>query len=74
MLQSKDIRLELEPLISNEIKEKVFKIALGPVLQGLKVSLPDIVRKATLKDLPNVLPQKLADTLEQSLKEELSKI
>ena len=70
----KDIRLELEPLISNEIKEKVFKIALGPVLQGLKVSLPDIVRKATLKDLPNVLPQKLADTLEQSLKEELSKI
>ena len=69
-----EIRDELNPIIHEEIVKSISKMLLGPVFQELKVSLPDIVRKMTLKDLPSVLPQKISTQLESILKDEISKI
>ena len=68
-----ELEEELRPKIKKEVVDEISKIMSG-VLQEMKVLMPDIVKKSNIKDLPNVLPQKISVQLETFVKSELNKI
>ena len=68
-----EVEEHLRPIIKQEVISEVIKV-MGGVTQEMKVLMPDIVKKSNIKDLPNVLPQKISLQLETIVKTELSKI
>lgn len=66
--------IEITPKVRAEVVESVSTKIKGPVMQGIKFEMPDMVRKSALKDLPNVLPQKIVNKIDSLMKEEMAKL
>ena len=65
---------ELTPTIRENVVNDIYGIIRGPVFHGIKVEMPNLVRKSALKDLPSVLPQKIVTKLESLVREEMNKL
>ena len=65
---------ELTPTIRENVVNDVYTLIKGPVFHGIKVEMPNLVRKSALKDLPSVLPQKIVTKLESLVKEEMNNL
>lgn len=66
--------IEITPKVRAEVVESVSTKIKGPVMQGIKFEMPDMVRKSALKDLPNVLPQKIVNKIDSLMREEMAKL
>lgn len=69
-----ELRKELTPILREEVLNEVNGVIKGAVFHGIKLEMPNLVRKSALKDLPSVLPQKIVIKLESLMKEEMSKL
>jgi hypothetical protein len=68
------LKVEVMPVVRSEVVEDLSTRIKGPIMQGIKFEMPDMVRKCALKDLPNVLPQKIVTKLDSLMREEVSKL
>ena len=68
------LKIEVMPIVRIDVVEELSAKIKGPVMQGIKFEMPDMVRKCALKDLPNVLPQKIITKLDSLMREEVGKL
>lgn len=65
---------EITPEVRKSIGDTLSVAVKGTVMQEIKFEMPDMVRKSALKDLPNILPQKIVSKLDGLIRKELDKI
>ena len=68
------LRTEITPVLRSEIVDELYGVIRGSVFHGMKLEMPNLVRKSSLKDLPSVLPQKIVTKLESLVRDEVSKL
>ncbi len=65
---------EVTPIVKKGLVDTLSIAVRGTVMQEMKFDMPEMVRKSALKDLPNVLPQKIVSKLDTLIRKELDKL
>lgn len=65
---------EVTPNVKKDVVETLSTAVKGTVMQEMKFDMPEMVRKSALKDLPNILPQKIVSKLDTLIRRELDRL